>query len=200
MMSLLNLSRPAAFITLALGLSSLTFADNYVADTDASTLVWKGSKVTGFHEGTVSLISGIVEIVDGALKGGRFEIDLGSINTTDLSGGKKRKLDGHLKSKDFFSVKSFPTAQLAITNVSADAEKSSFNVDADLTVKGISKPVSFTAILKENGDSIEAWGKVLVDRSKYAIKFKSGSFFENLGDKLIHDEFEVDVKLVLKKG
>ena len=199
-MSISTLSRTLSVITLALSSLSLAFADNYVADTNASTLKWKGSKVTGFHEGTVGLKSGRVEIVDGALMGGHFEIDLGSINATDLTGGKKRKLDGHLKSKDFFSVKYYPTAQLAIKGVSDGGENGRFKIDADLTVKGISKPVSFTAVLRENGDSIEALGKVLVDRAKYDIKFKSGSFFENLGDKLIHDDFEVDVKLVLRKG
>jgi len=199
-MILKNISKATAIVALFSGLNYVTIADNYVADTGASALVWKGSKVGGSHEGTVGLKSGQLEIVDGNLKGGSFEIDLNSISTTDLSGGRKGKLDGHLMNGDFFAVAEFPSAQIAITEVSPSASAGSFDVKADLTIKGISKPVSFTAVLKDSVGGIEATAKVVVDRSMYGIKYKSGSFFENLGDKLIYDEFEVDVKLVLKKG
>jgi len=199
-MSLSKLSRIAASFALATGLLSSVLAGDYMADTSASSLHWKGTKVGGFHEGSLSLKSGSLKIVDGDLKGGSFEIDLGTINTTDLTGGKKKKLDGHLRSKDFFSVKKFPVADLKITSVSAGDSKGTFDVKANLSIKGISKPVSFKAKLSGSGDSMKATAKVVVDRANYDIKFKSGSFFENLGDKLIHDDFEVDVALVLKKS
>jgi len=194
-----SFGKTAALTALAIGLASVGFAANYVADTSASSLEWKGSKVTGFHEGTVQLKSGMLHFADGKIEGGSFEIDLTTINTTDLSGGRKKKLDGHLRSDDFFSVDNFPTARLEVVKATPQAD-GGFDIEGPLTVKGITRPVTFDATLEEDGDSLRATGKVVVDRAKYNVRFRSGSFFQNLGDKLIYDDFEVDVEVVLKKA
>ncbi len=180
--------------------SSIVFAGgSYNVDPSASSITWKGSKVGGAHEGTVSLTSGNLEFSGGGLSGGSFEIDMSTINTTDLSGGRKKKLDGHLKSNDFFSVKSFPSAKVEITSVAKGADKGVYDVTADLSVKGISKEIKFTAHIDHDGDSATAKADIVFDRSNYDVKFRSGSFFENLGDKLIHDDVKVGVMLALSK-
>ncbi len=185
--------------TTLLGSSIVLAGGSYNVDTSASSISWKGSKVGGAHEGTVSLKSGNLEFSGGGLSGGSFEIDMTTINTTDLSGGRKKKLDGHLMSNDFFSVESFPSAKVKITNVSKGAEKGVYDVTADLSVKGISKEIQFTAHIDHNGDSATAKADIVFDRSNYDVKFRSGSFFQNLGNKLIHDDVEVGVMLALSK-
>ena len=77
--------------------TSPVIVDTYTVDTDASQLEWFASKVTGKHNGTVNIKSGSLEMTDGQLTGGSFEIDMPSITVTDLKGDMKGKLEGHLK-------------------------------------------------------------------------------------------------------
>ncbi len=155
-----------------------------------SKVTWTGEKVTGSHTGTIDLKSGFFNMEDEKLVGGEFIIDMTSISTTDLSGENKQKLEGHLKSEDFFGVKKHPTAKLVITNV-AEKGNSSYGVVANLTIKNITKPVTFD--LKMNEDSANT--KLTIDRSKYDVRYGSGSFFDNLGDKTIYDNFDLEVNL-----
>ena len=113
-----------------------------------------------------------------------------SINNQDMQGDSKARLEGHLKSDDFFSVESYPTAAISI-NSSELISDGKWNVSADLSIKGFTHPVNFEMISSEDG-----WTANLVfDRSKYDVRFRSGSFFENLGDKLIYDDIELSVNL-----
>ncbi len=157
---------------------------------DKSKVEWLGKKVTGQHNGTINLKEGALVFKGKALVGGNFTVDMTSINTTDLEGGAKGKLDGHLKSEDFFGVEKFPTATLVFKTV-ADKGNNVTAVTADLTIKGITNPVTFD-MTTNNGS---ATTKLVINRTKYDIKYGSGSFFENLGDKTIYDDFELDVTL-----
>ena len=137
------------FLTLALtlGLSSLIFAnpiedDKKEVNAEKSTVTWKAYKVTGSHTGTVALQSGSLEFDGDKLTGGEFTVDMTSINTTDLQGEYKDKLDGHLKSADFFGVETHTTSTLVFTTVEASG-KNSYKVTGDLTIKNITKPVTF---------------------------------------------------------
>ena len=161
-------------------------------DVSKSTINWKASKVTGTHTGTVGIKSGSLDIEKGKLKGGSFVVDMKSIVVTDLSGTGKERLEGHLNSDDFFSTAKFAEAKLEITKVTEMAMKGEFAVTANLTIKGISKPISFVAKTSENS----ATASIKIDRTKYDIKYGSGSFFENLGDKAIDDTFELNINLV----
>lgn len=154
--------------------------------TDKSKVVWKGYKVTGSHEGTINIQSGALIFEGDKLTGGEFVIDMNSINTTDMQGEYKGKLDGHLKSDDFFSVANHPTAKLVFTKVTASG-KNAYNVTGDLTIKGQTHPVSFTISIYGS----KATASLKVDRTKYGIKYKSSSFFESLKDKAIYDEFDL---------
>jgi polyisoprenoid-binding protein YceI len=159
-------------------------------NTKESNITWLAKKVTGQHEGTVSLKEGALIFKDGKLAGGKFAMDMTTINTTDLDGDMKGKLDGHLKSDDFFGTEKFPTASLAFKTIT-DKGNGIYTVTADLMIKKISNPITFDISILNEG----ATAKLTIDRTKYDIKYKSGSFFENLGDKVIYDDFELTVNL-----
>ena len=166
-------------------------------NTTASVVNWKGYKVLGSHTGTINLKSGSLEMQDGALVGGSFEIDMNSIKCTDLSGGAAGKLEGHLKSGDFFGVEEYPTATFTITNVVSRGTAGSYKITGDLTIKESTKPVRFNVQISEEDGTNVATGEVEIDRSDFDIRYGSGSFFDDLGDRTIYDEFDLDIRLVL---
>ena len=170
----------------------ITAADaTYNIKLDESSLVWTGREVsTSSHYGTINFTSGQFEIADGLISQGEFLVDMTSINVQDMTGGSKERLEGHLRSDDFFSVESFPTAHLYISS-SEVISNGKWMVNGFLTIKDISHPVLFEMANTEDG-----WNASLVfDRSKYNVKFRSGTFFENLGDKLIYDDIELKINL-----
>ncbi|MBM1107990.1 YceI family protein [Aurantibacter crassamenti] len=158
--------------------------------TEASSITWKAYKVAGGHEGTVALKSGHLLFDGKKLTGGEFVVDMPTLVSTDVQGEMKGKLEGHLKSDDFFGVENHKTSKLIITSVKPFNDKS-YTVTGDLTIKGITKPITFVISLYEN----KAMATLKVDRTKYDIKYRSGNFFENLGDKTIYDEFDLVVDL-----
>jgi len=158
-----------------------------------STVTWKGYKVTGEHNGSIKLKSGFLEMKGKKLIGGEFVVDMTTLSNNDLAAGQgKEKLEGHLKSADFFGVDANPTSKLVFSSVKPMNENS-YTVTGDLTIKGISKPVTLVVSMFEN----KATATIKVDRTKYDIKYGSGSFFDDLGDKAIYDEFDLVVDLAL---
>ena len=168
-----------------------TFAQTKKVQTEKSTINWVGKKVTGSHEGTINLTVGALVFNGKKLAGGNFTVDMTSLVATDLKGDSKAKLEGHLKADDFFGTDKFPAANLVIKKI-ADKGNGVYGINADLTIKGITKPIGFELVVAEN----QANADLKVDRTKYDIKYGSGSFFDGLGDKTIYDEFELKVKLV----
>jgi len=171
---------------------------NYSVNLKESKVEWVGKKVTGQHTGTIDIKSGDLIIKDGKLSGGEFIIDMTSLTSTDLSGEYLQKLNGHLKSDDFFGVEKYPEAKFVIKKVKADDKNGSFEVTGDLTIKSTTKPISFKAQLVNSAEGIVAVADIVVDRSVYDVRYGSGSFFDNLGDKTIYDDFTLSVKLVTK--
>jgi polyisoprenoid-binding protein YceI len=161
-----------------------------VVDTEASKITWKAYKVTGSHEGTINLASGNLDFNGNTLTGGAFVVDMTTINTTDLEGEYKQKLDGHLHSDDFFGTATHKTASLEITSVKASG-KNAYDATAKLTIKNITKEVNFTISVYGS----KATASLKVDRSQFDVRYGSGSFFDNLGDKTIYDEFDLVVDL-----
>lgn len=159
-------------------------------NTEKSTVTWKAYKVTGSHTGTVDLNSGALMFEAGKLVGGEFEVNMTSLGSTDLEGEWKDKLDGHLRSDDFFSVENHPTSTLVFTNVKSSG-KNSYEVTGNLTIKGITKPVTFDVSVYGS----KATATMKVDRAEYDVRYGSDSFFDNLGDKTIYDEFDLVVDL-----
>lgn len=179
-----------ALFVLALGLMSFTALKEISVDVSKSTVTWKGYKVTGEHEGTINLESGVLMFDGKTLTGGKFTMDMTSINTTDLEGDYKGKLDGHLKSADFFGVDKHPTAKFEITKAVKKGDV--YTVTGDLTIKSITNPITFDMTVKGNS----ATASLKIDRAKYDVRYGSGSFFDNLGDKTIYDEFDLNVNLM----
>lgn len=168
----------------------------FKVDSKASTLVWTGKKFTGQHTGTILLSSGEIATEGKAVKQGNFEIDVTSLTVTDIKDASSNaKLVGHLKNNDFFGVDQFPKASFVISSVTPKTGDE-YTVKGKLTLKGITNDIAFPAVIKNDGKKLTAVAKITVDRSKYNIKFKSPSFFENLGDGVIYDEFELDLNLV----
>jgi polyisoprenoid-binding protein YceI len=174
-------------------------ASNLKVNTSKSELTWLGKKVTGEHTGKIALKEGTITLDGSKLTGGKFVANLNSITCTDLTDKEYNgKLIGHLKSDDFFSVEKHPTATFVVTKATPKSA-GVYDVTGDLTIKGITKPVTFPVTLKTTAAGAEATGTLVVDRSKYDIKYNSKSFFENLGDKMINDDFSINVKLVAGK-
>jgi polyisoprenoid-binding protein YceI len=151
-----------------------------------SKVVWKGYKVTGSHVGTISIKSGHLNFDKDILTGGSFEIDMSTITVTDLEVESKGKLEGHLKSNDFFGVEKFPTAALYFTKVKS-VGKNSYEVTGDITIKGKTKTVSFNVSVYGSKANVS----LKIDRTKFDVRYGSTSFFDGLKDKAIYDEFDL---------
>ncbi len=178
-----------------------TKATTYKVDTSKSELKWNGKKVTGEHYGTIGLKEGSFTIDGAKLTGGSFVADMNSIVVQDLTDKEYNgKLTTHLKSDDFFSVEKHPTAKFVVTKAAPNA-KGTVDVTGDLTIKGITKPVTFPVTVTPSKDGAMVKGTLVVDRSKYDMKFRSKSFFDTatLGDKMVYDDFTIEVDLVGKK-
>ena len=184
-----NLKSIALALVVVLSTAAVS-AQTKKIDVSKSSIEWLGKKVTGQHNGTVNFKDGAVVLKGNKLTGGNFTVDMTSITATDLSGEYQGKLNGHLKADDFFGTDKFPTATLAFKKIAAKSA-TVYKVTADLTIKGITKPVTFDMTVAANS----ATTKFMVDRTKFDIKYKSTNFFENLGDKAIYDDFELNVKL-----
>jgi len=159
---------------------------------DESTVTWKAYKVTGSHTGTVALEQGTLMFDGEKLTGGEFTVDMSTLVSIDLNDDpeSKGKLEGHLNSEDFFGTENHATSKLVFTEVKSTG-KNSYEVTGDLTIKNITKPVVFDVSVYGS----KATATVKVDRTNYDIKYGSGNFFENLGDKTIYDEFDLVVDL-----
>lgn len=155
-----------------------------------STITWKGKKVTGSHTGNINIKEGHFLVEEGKPVGGEFVIDMTSLVSTDLSGENKAKLEGHLKSDDFFGVAKYPTSKLVITSISKKGD-GTYGVVGDLTIKNKTNKVTFDLDWKENSASTA----FSIDRSKYDVRYGSGSFFDNLGDQTIYDDFDLAINL-----
>jgi polyisoprenoid-binding protein YceI len=169
---------------------------NYTVSLEQSKVEWVGKKVTGQHNGTVAIKDGSLVIKDGMLKGGEFTIDMTTITSTDLEGEYQQKLNGHLKSADFFGVEKYPEAKFVITDVKESGKNGRFSVTGDITIKETTKAISFDAQLVNSGEGIVAVADIVIDRSEFDVRYGSGSFFDNLGDKTIYDDFTLSVNLV----
>jgi polyisoprenoid-binding protein YceI len=184
---------------LAILAMAATSTVNYKADLVSSNIIWHAAKVTGTHTGTVKLKNGNLQLTDGKLTGGSFEIDMNSIACTDLEGEWAGKLVGHIKSDDFFGVEKYPTSKFVITRAIPTDSKGNYKIIGNLTIKETTKEIKFPANLSEAAGQVTATGKITVDRSEYNVRYGSGSFFDGLGDKTIYDDFDLNVTLVTKK-
>jgi len=177
------------FIIIQLLVSFTLFAQIKLINTETSNIKWTGREITTkIHYGSLKFLDGNISISENEVKG-EVIVNMESLNVEDLTGGSKQRLEGHLKSDDFFSVDKHKTAKLEI--VSSEKQGDIFMINGILTIKDISHPIKFNLDTQNN----KATAKLAFDRSKYNVKFRSGNFFENLGDKLILDDIDLEVEL-----
>ena len=167
---------------------------NFIIDTRESVVTWKGSSVEGAHTGYVYISKGELMIENGHLMGGTVEVNMNKIE--DNNHDNDNNLINHLKSPDFFDVKKFPVSTIAITRVdSMNGEH--IKVTGNLTIKGITHPVTFPANMKrEIGGIVKVDGSLVIDRTRWDVRYNSGKFYDNLADKTISDSIEFNMKIV----
>jgi polyisoprenoid-binding protein YceI len=188
------MKRSLLFLTLSgLLLVNISAQDKLTADTVKTKLLWLGEKVTGQHTGTINLQSGWLTWKDNKIVSGEFDINMATIKESEAN----VRLEGHLKSDDFFGVEKFPLAKLVLTG-STSFDKGTGVVSGNLTIKGVTNPIEFKAAMQKKDDGVWFFANIVVDRTKFNIRYGSGSFFDNLGDKTIYDEFKLKVNLLVK--
>ena len=191
----------AASLALTLGASANNDegTTRYRVDATASSITWHATKVTGEHMGTVDVTNGYLSMTDGELVAANVIANMETIRCTDLEGEWGDKLVGHLNSDDFFNVTEHKTSSFTLRNIEALAETegdATHTVTGDFTIRGITKSVTFDAKVADNNGKLSIEGSVVLDRAQFEVKYGSGSFFDNLGDNLIHDNFTVGFNLV----
>ena len=172
-------------------ITSSSLAQEYSLNTSSSELKWTGTELTTkIHYGSIDFKSGSITLSEGQPVSGKFVVNMTTLKNEDLPEAYRGRLEGHLKSDDFFSVDKFSEAILEI-NGSNKLSSGSFDVNGNLTIKGITEPINFSM-----STSDDHWvANLTFDRSKYNVRFRSGTFFENLGDKLIYDDIVIETKL-----
>lgn len=180
-------------------------AVTYTVDSTASMVAWIGSKPTGKHNGTIVISGGEVKVKANALEGGNFTIDMNTITVLDLKAGDgKEDLEGHLKGATkenedhFFNVAKFPTSTFEITSVTADAGKAT--VSGNLTMKGITKNVTFPAVVSVDDTTVTIKSDSFkINRTDWQVNYASKSIFDDLKDKFVEDEIELVVTVKATK-
>ena len=167
-----------------------------LVDKSESTVTWNAKKVTGEHYGKVRISDANLDYQNGKIRGGSFEMDMTTITVEDITDANSNaRLTNHLKSDDFFAVEKFNKSSFKITEAKSSNGKD-YQITGNLVIKGISNPVTFPAKVETQGEKIIATASIVFDRTKFDIKYRSGNYFENLADKLIHDDVSLEVRLV----
>ena len=167
-------------------------------DTKESVVTWKGSSLIGAnaHTGYVYISKGELMIEKGKLMGGTVEVDMNTIE--DKNHGRDNNLVKHLKDPDFFEVETFPFSTIEITKV-ASINGEDKKVTGNLTIKGITHPVTFPAKIEVKDGIVKANGKLVIDRTKWDVRYKSGKFYDLLANQTISDSIEFHMNIVAKK-
>lgn len=180
-----------------------THVEIYKVDTKLSSLEWFSEKMGGGHNGTIMLSSGEIKNDHGNFSG-TFEVDMNTIVDKDMQDEKYRtKLETHLKSADFFDAAKYPKSIFVVTSIvpiqGAKEGGMTHSVKGNLTIKDKTNEISFEAVVKSEGSKIACVGTAIVDRSKFNVKYGSKSFFPEIGDKVIYDEFKLRFNIVATK-
>lgn len=175
-------------------------AANFKADVENSKVAWKGTKLTGAHDGTIKISEGTLALEDGKLASGNFIIDMNTIVVLDLEDPKQNAdLKGHLESGDFFDVANNANSVFSITGVE-DKDGKTF-VKGNLTMKNIKKNIEFPANITVNGDNVTLTSEPFtIDRTEWGIEYNSGKFTDLAKDKLIDDNIELQVEVKATKA
>jgi polyisoprenoid-binding protein YceI len=169
---------------------------NFKVNNEKSTIHWIGRKVTGAHNGTIGVKEGNFRFEDGKPVSGKFIIDTRAIKILDIEDTETNaQFASHLTSDDFFNSDQFPEAVFEITHAEP-GDQNLYHVTGDLTIKGITHSINTSLHIVTTDDTAVLEAKIVVDRTKFNIKFRSSNFFSNLGDTLIYNNFDLNIHLV----
>ncbi|UJH68979.1 YceI family protein [Allomuricauda sp. SCSIO 65647] len=185
-------------IILLVSISTISIAQgqgNTKIDTAKSVIKWRGSNLFKFNEhyGTVKFLSGKMSIKGDSITGGKFVADMNSIMNTD--GKYNEMLVSHLKHQDFFDVEKYPTARLEIGNIKHE-DDGQLEIEALLTIKGISKPIKFRSTIEKRPDMTLLKSKFILDRTRWGISYESKGLLGSVKDEIISDAIEFEVIVV----
>jgi polyisoprenoid-binding protein YceI len=181
-------------------------------DVANSQVEWVGTKVTGYHTGTVPLKSGEIFVNNGEVTGGRFIMDLANMKVSGpkaSDSSSNNKLLTHLKSADFFDVEKNPEGVFELTNIkpyTGDAIKDTADprqeeiskykvsnpthtVSGNLTLKGVTKNIEFPARITTSGNMTEAVAKFNINRKDWNIVYAGKP------DDLIRDAIHLGISI-----
>jgi polyisoprenoid-binding protein YceI len=181
--------------------AAATKAEAYKIDAKASSIEWSGTKATGqTHTGTIGIKDGQLDVEGKDIKGGQFTAQMDTITDKDLASNPeyKTKLETHLKSEDFFNVAKFPESSFKIKSVTKKSDVD-YMIKGELTMIGKTQEIEFPATVKMEAGKIMGTADITIDRTRWDLKYGSGKFFTNLGDKLIKDDFKLKLNLVANK-
>lgn len=200
----------------AIQISDIKIADGvYTINPSDVKLTWTGRKVIlkkWIDSGVVSVKEASFEIKDNSAISNKFVIDMASITGKSTgAGGGQDKLTTHLKSADFFDVAQFPTSTFVAKELVVDTSTSTkeipanskrFIINGDMTIKGVTNPISIPTVFTASTDglNITAVGSVDLDRTLWNVKYGSGKFFDNLGDNVIDDMFNISFETKISLG
>jgi polyisoprenoid-binding protein YceI len=185
--------------TLATAAQDKPMTTSYKIDNAASTVGWEAKKVVGGHSGNVSIKDGTITLTGEIITAGEINVDMNSITVSDIPADNEynAKLVGHLKSPDFFNIEKFPGAKLVIK--SSEKTKTGLKIKGDLTFIGKTNAIEFDAVVSNVKGVYTAKSNVVLDRTKWDLKYGSTDFFKGLGDKAINNEFTLAINLSAKK-
>jgi polyisoprenoid-binding protein YceI len=188
----------AMAVLLQIGFHASAHAETIKIDSAASSLKWVGSKVVGgSHTGSLAFQSGEIEYKDGKPIAAKLVVDIATLKNEDLTDASmNKKLVGHLLSEDFFNATKYPTAQLTINKIDQKSA-GEFELSGELTIIGATRPIKLKAVETTTATGRSVSSEFKFDRTDFGLKYGSGKFFKNLGDKMISDEVSVSVKLEL---
>tara|TARA_R110002049_G_C9175812_1_gene562628 strand:+ start:7785 stop:8423 length:639 start_codon:yes stop_codon:yes gene_type:complete len=169
-------------------------SEKYAVDIEASTIEWQGFKPAGSHNGTITIENGIINTSNGSINGGSFLISMNSLKDSE----NDAKLENHLKSGDFFDVEKYPSAAFEITGIEKTDGKTMLS--GNLTIKDIKNNITFPVTVNNTNENMTLSSETFsIDRTKWDIKFKSKTFFDELEDKFINDDIEMKVTVKANK-
>ncbi len=180
--------------------SSASFGQTQMIDTAKSKIRWTGKKLTGEHSGFVKAAEGNVHYDFGKISTAYLKVDMNSISCTDIEDPEyNKKLVKHLKDPDFFDVPNNPYALINIEEITWQEGYAKGEAFSTITIKGIEKPLRFMINKESKSNKAILSGKAVIDRTDYGITYKSASVFQNLGDKIIEDDFDLDFVIYFTK-
>lgn len=177
--------------------------DVFSVDTENSELAWEGRRIGGGHDGVMGIKSGEFFVFDGDLVGGEVVIDMHQIVVLDIENPESNaRLQAHLESDDFFAVEEYPEAHFEITGVEPvdgeDTEKT-HRIFGNMTIRGITHGIAFDANIDLRENEMMAFADFDLDRTQWNVRYGSGSFFDDLGDRAINDDFGLTFNLMAAK-